>query len=83
MIFQPVFLNEVLIRLPPEGGNDDPTFHLSHIDTVYIFRAESMSEQSTWVKNISSAYNHYIEIEKKRREKMYQGKTKNDHFVAK
>ncbi|EHB15999.1 Intersectin-2 [Heterocephalus glaber] len=31
----PIFLNEVLVKLPTDPSSDEPVFHISHIDRVY------------------------------------------------
>lgn len=41
---QPVLLNEVLVKLP-DPSSDDPVFHLSHIDRVYILRTDNINER--------------------------------------
>lgn len=43
--FQPIFLNEVLVKLPTDPSGDEPIFHISHIDRVYTLRAESINER--------------------------------------
>lgn len=42
---QPIFLNEVLVKLPTDPSGDEPLFHISHIDRVYTLRAESINER--------------------------------------
>lgn len=44
-VFQPIFLNEVLVKLPTDPSGDEPLFHISHIDRVYTLRAESINER--------------------------------------
>lgn len=44
---QPIFLNEVLVKLPTDPSGDEPIFHISHIDRVYTIRAESINERYT------------------------------------
>ncbi|KAL0203173.1 hypothetical protein M9458_001191, partial [Cirrhinus mrigala] len=41
----PIFLNEVLVKLPTDPSGDEPIFHISHIDRVYTIRAESINER--------------------------------------
>ncbi|XP_018613977.2 intersectin-1 isoform X2 [Scleropages formosus] len=67
----PIFLNEVLVKLPTDPSGDEPVFHISHIDRVYTLRAESISERTAWVQKIKAASELYIETEKKKREKAY------------
>lgn len=44
-VLQPIFLNEVLVKLPTDPSGDEPIFHISHIDRVYTLRAESINER--------------------------------------
>ncbi|XP_072184741.1 intersectin-1 isoform X3 [Excalfactoria chinensis] len=67
----PIFLNEVLVKLPTDPSGDEPIFHISHIDRVYTLRAESINERTAWVQKIKAASELYIETEKKKREKAY------------
>ncbi|KAH0509107.1 Intersectin-1 [Microtus ochrogaster] len=71
----PIFLNEVLVKLPTDPSGDEPVFHISHIDRVYTLRAESINERTAWVQKIKAASELYIETEKKKREKAYLGKS--------
>ncbi|KAJ3593486.1 hypothetical protein NHX12_005820 [Muraenolepis orangiensis] len=59
----PVFLNEVLVKLP-DPSSDEPVFHISHIDRV-----------TSWVQKIKAASEDFIETEKKKREKAYQARS--------
>ncbi|MEQ2186311.1 Intersectin 1 (SH3 domain protein), partial [Goodea atripinnis] len=45
-VYQPIFLNEVLVKLPTDPSGDEPLFHISHIDRVYTLRAESINERA-------------------------------------
>uniref|UniRef100_A0A3Q3WIF9 Intersectin-1 n=1 Tax=Mola mola TaxID=94237 RepID=A0A3Q3WIF9_MOLML len=67
----PIFLNEVLVKLPTDPSGDEPLFHISHIDRVYTMRAESINERTAWVQKIKGASELFIETEKKKREKAY------------
>uniref|UniRef100_H3AP46 Intersectin 1 (SH3 domain protein) n=1 Tax=Latimeria chalumnae TaxID=7897 RepID=H3AP46_LATCH len=67
----PIFLNEVLVKLPTDPSGDEPIFHISHIDRVYTLRAESINERTAWVQKIKAASELYMETEKKKREKAY------------
>ncbi|XP_026148800.1 intersectin-2b isoform X2 [Mastacembelus armatus] len=40
----PVLLNEVLVKLP-DPSSDEPIFHISHIDRVYILRTDNINER--------------------------------------
>lgn len=98
-----MFLNEVLVKMPPDPSSDEPVFHVSHIDRVYTLKTETLSERyahthrctipgllqpvkgvflliffcrATWVQKIKAASEHFIETEKKKREKAYQGEPK-------
>ncbi|KAK1905796.1 Intersectin-1 [Dissostichus eleginoides] len=68
---KPIFLNEVLVKLPTDPSGDEPLFHISHIDRVYTLRAESINERTAWVQKIKAASELFIETEKKKREKAY------------
>ncbi|KAJ8352480.1 hypothetical protein SKAU_G00239560 [Synaphobranchus kaupii] len=67
----PIFLNEVLVKLPTDPSGDEPIFHISHIDRVYTLRAESINERTAWVQKIKATSELYIETEKRKREKAY------------
>ncbi|XP_029945003.1 intersectin-2b isoform X2 [Salarias fasciatus] len=67
----PVLLNEVLVKLA-DPSSDEPTFHISHIDRVYILRTENINERTAWVQKIKAASEEFIETEKRKREKVYQ-----------
>ncbi|XP_069034836.1 intersectin-1 isoform X5 [Lepisosteus oculatus] len=71
MYKSPIFLNEVLVKLPTDPSGDEPIFHISHIDRVYTLRAESINERTAWVQKIKAASELYIETEKRKREKAY------------
>ncbi|XP_040283363.1 intersectin-2 isoform X1 [Bufo bufo] len=68
----PVFLNEVLVKLPSDPSSDEPVFHISHIDRVYTLRTDNINERTAWVQKIKSASENYIDTEKKKRERAYQ-----------
>ncbi|TSO15219.1 Intersectin-2 [Bagarius yarrelli] len=61
--------------MPSDPSSEDPIFHISHIDRVYTLKAESINERTTWVQRIKAASEHFIETEKLKREKAYQGKS--------
>ncbi|XP_061756713.1 intersectin-2-like isoform X6 [Nerophis ophidion] len=71
----PLFLNEVLVKMPPDPSSDEPLFHVSHIDRVYSLRTETLNERATWVQKIKVASEYFIETEKKKREKAYQARS--------
>uniref|UniRef100_A0A3Q2DYP7 Intersectin 2b n=1 Tax=Cyprinodon variegatus TaxID=28743 RepID=A0A3Q2DYP7_CYPVA len=70
----PVLLNEVLVKLP-DPSSDEPIFHISHIDKVYVLRTDNINERTSWVQKIKVASEEFIETEKKKREKVYQGRS--------
>lgn len=70
----PVLLNEVLVKLP-DPSSDEPVFHISHIDRVYILRTDNINERTAWVQKIKAASEEFIETEKKKREKVYQARS--------
>ncbi|XP_037541744.1 intersectin-2a [Nematolebias whitei] len=71
----PLFLNEVLVKMPPDPSSDEPLFHVSHIDRVYTLKTETLSERTAWVQKIKAASENFIETEKKKREKAYQARS--------
>ncbi|CAL8316715.1 unnamed protein product [Merluccius merluccius] len=71
----PLFLNEVLVKNPPDPSSDEPLFHISHIDRVYTLKTDTLNERTTWVQRIKAASEHFIETEKKKREKAYQARS--------
>uniref|UniRef100_A0A087Y0V7 Intersectin 2b n=2 Tax=Poecilia formosa TaxID=48698 RepID=A0A087Y0V7_POEFO len=70
----PVLLNEVLVKLP-DPSSDEPIFHISHIDKVYVLRTDNINERTSWVQKIKVASEEFIETEKKKREKVYQARS--------
>ncbi|KAM6943444.1 intersectin-2b [Xenentodon cancila] len=70
----PILLNEVLVKLP-DPSSDEPIFHISHIDKVYILRTDSIKERTAWVQKIKTASEDFIETEKKKRDKVYQARS--------
>uniref|UniRef100_A0A8D3DXJ7 Intersectin 2b n=1 Tax=Scophthalmus maximus TaxID=52904 RepID=A0A8D3DXJ7_SCOMX len=70
----PVLLNEVLVKLP-DPSSDEPLFHISHIDRVYILRTDNINERTAWVQKIKAASEEFIETEKRKREKAYQARS--------
>ncbi|XP_059501402.1 intersectin-2-like isoform X2 [Stegostoma tigrinum] len=78
----PVFLNEVLVKLPTDPSSDDPVFHISHIDRVYTLRVESLNERTAWVQKIKAASEHFIETEKGKREKAYQARSQKTSGIG-
>uniref|UniRef100_H2XVQ2 Uncharacterized protein n=1 Tax=Ciona intestinalis TaxID=7719 RepID=H2XVQ2_CIOIN len=77
----PIFLNEVLTRLPTDP-TEEPTFHLSHIDHVYTLKAENINERTAWMNKIKEAAELYIDTEKKKREKAYQARTQRSAGIG-
>ncbi|MGH0151225.1 UNVERIFIED_CONTAM: hypothetical protein FKN15_042703 [Acipenser sinensis] len=70
-----IFLNEVLVKLPTDPSSDEPVFHISHIDRVYTLKTENINERTAWVQKIKAASEHFIQAEKKKREKAYQARS--------
>ncbi|XP_053445110.1 intersectin-2 isoform X3 [Nycticebus coucang] len=71
----PIFLNEVLVKLPTDPSSDEPVFHISHIDRVYTLRTDNINERTAWVQKIKAASEQYIDTEKKKRERAYQARS--------
>ncbi|XP_077147626.1 intersectin-2 isoform X3 [Ranitomeya variabilis] len=71
----PIFLNEVLVKLPSDPSSEEPVFHISHIDRVYTLRTDNINERTAWVQKIKSASENFIDTEKKKREKAYQARS--------
>lgn len=42
---QPLFLNEVLVKMPPDPSSDEPLFLVSHIDRVYSLKTDTLNER--------------------------------------
>ncbi|KAF7694482.1 intersectin-2a isoform X2 [Silurus meridionalis] len=78
----PVFLNEVLVKMPSDPSSEDPILHISHIDRVYTLRADSINERTTWVQRIKAASEHFIETEKLKREKAYQARSQKTSGIG-
>ncbi|XP_076872665.1 intersectin-2a isoform X3 [Brachyhypopomus gauderio] len=78
----PLFLNEVLVKMPSDPSSDDPIFHISHIDRVYTLKADSISERTTWVQRIKAASERFIETEKLKREKAYQARSQKTRGIG-
>ncbi|XP_051951880.1 intersectin-2a isoform X1 [Xyrauchen texanus] len=78
----PVFLNEVLVKMPSDPSSDDPVFHISHIDRVYTLKTYTINERTTWVQKIKAASDHFIETEKLKREKAYQARSQKNSGIG-
>uniref|UniRef100_A0A671LB05 Intersectin-2-like n=1 Tax=Sinocyclocheilus anshuiensis TaxID=1608454 RepID=A0A671LB05_9TELE len=78
----PVFLNEVLVKMPSDPSSDDPVFHISHIDRVYTLKADTINERTTWVQKIKAASDHFIETGKLKREKAYQARSQKNSGIG-
>ncbi|XP_077008369.1 intersectin-2 isoform X1 [Tamandua tetradactyla] len=78
----PIFLNEVLVKLPTDPSSDEPVFHISHIDRVYTLRTENINERTAWVQKIKTASEQYIDTEKKKREKAYQARSQKTSGIG-
>ncbi|XP_051579333.1 intersectin-2b isoform X2 [Myxocyprinus asiaticus] len=71
MYKMPVFLNEVLVKLPSDPSSDEPVFHISHIDRVYTLKTENINERTAWIHKIKAASEEFLETEKKKRDRAY------------
>ncbi|XP_058407676.1 intersectin-2 isoform X2 [Diceros bicornis minor] len=78
----PIFLNEVLVKLPTDPSSDEPVFHISHIDRVYTLRTDNINERTAWVQKIKAASEQYIATEKKKREKAYQARSQKTSGIG-
>uniref|UniRef100_A0A670ID68 Intersectin 2 n=1 Tax=Podarcis muralis TaxID=64176 RepID=A0A670ID68_PODMU len=78
----PVFLNEVLVKLPTDPSSEEPVFHISHIDRVYTLKTDNINERTAWVQKIKGASEHYIETEKKKHEKAYQARSQKSSGIG-
>ncbi|XP_051732084.1 intersectin-2a isoform X3 [Ctenopharyngodon idella] len=78
----PVFLNEVLVKMPSDPSSDDPVFHISHVDRVYTLKTDTINERTTWVQKIKAASDHFIETEKLKREKAYQARSQKNSGIG-
>ncbi|KAI1895691.1 hypothetical protein AGOR_G00108850 [Albula goreensis] len=77
MYKMPLFLNEVLVKLPPDSSSEESVFHISHINRVYTLKTESINERTAWVQKIKAASEEFLETEKKKRDKTFQGRSPN------
>uniref|UniRef100_I3KKC9 Intersectin 2b n=1 Tax=Oreochromis niloticus TaxID=8128 RepID=I3KKC9_ORENI len=59
----------------PDPSSDEPIFHISHIDKVYMLRTDNINERTAWVQKIKVASEEFLETEKKKREKVYQARS--------
>ncbi|XP_068136346.1 intersectin-2 isoform X2 [Hyperolius riggenbachi] len=78
----PIFLNEVLVKLPSDPSSDEPVFHISHIDRVYTLRTDNINERTAWVQKIKAASENFIDTEKKKREKAYQARSQKSSGIG-
>ncbi|XP_004696464.1 intersectin-2 [Echinops telfairi] len=78
----PIFLNEVLVKLPTDPSSDEPVFHISHIDRVYTLRTDNINERTAWVQKIKAASEQYIDTEKRKREKAYQARSQKTSGIG-
>ncbi|KAK6304783.1 hypothetical protein J4Q44_G00253690 [Coregonus suidteri] len=70
----PVFLNEILVKLP-DSSSEEPFFHISHLDRVYSLKTENINERTAWVQKIKAACADFFETDKKKRAKAYQARS--------
>ncbi|KAM9315865.1 intersectin-2 [Gastrophryne carolinensis] len=78
----PLFLNEVLVKLPSDPSSDEPVFHISHIDRVYTLRTDNINERTAWVQKIKAASENFIDTEKKKRERAYQARSQKSSGIG-
>ncbi|XP_012385835.1 intersectin-2 [Dasypus novemcinctus] len=78
----PIFLNEVLVKLPTDPSSDEPVFHISHIDRVYTLRTDNINERTAWVQKIKAASEQFIDTEKRKREKAYQARSQKTSGIG-
>ncbi|KAM5163825.1 intersectin-2 isoform 1-T2 [Mantella aurantiaca] len=78
----PIFLNEVLVKLPSDPSSDEPVFHISHIDRVYTLRTDNINERTAWVQKIKAASENFIDTEKKKRERAYQARSQKSSGIG-
>ncbi|XP_012582897.1 PREDICTED: intersectin-2 isoform X4 [Condylura cristata] len=78
----PIFLNEVLVKLPTDPSSEEPVFHISHIDRVYTLRTDNINERTAWVQKIKATSEQYIDTEKKKREKAYQARSQKTSGIG-
>ena len=50
-------------------------FQVSHIDRVYLLRAETKNERITWVRKLTKASEQYIETEMLQRQKAHRARS--------
>ncbi|TSO67474.1 Intersectin-2 [Bagarius yarrelli] len=75
MYKSPLFLNEVLVKMPSDPSSDEPVFHISHIDRVYTLKTDNINERTAWVQKTKAASEEFIETEKNKRDKAYQARS--------
>ncbi|KAJ8314820.1 hypothetical protein KUTeg_006970 [Tegillarca granosa] len=84
-LYKPIFLNEVAVKKPSDEDADPCQFHISHIDRVFNLKATNQTERDNWVKHIEAASRHYLDTERKKREKahslIYGMKIQNIHEI--
>ncbi|XP_018431025.1 PREDICTED: intersectin-2 [Nanorana parkeri] len=82
MYKMPIFLNEVLVKLPSDPSSDEPVFHISHIDRVYTLRTDNINERTAWVQKIKAASENFIDTEKRKRERAYQARSQKSSGIG-
>jgi len=70
---KPIFLNEIVVKLPTDADANDTLFYLSHIDRIYTLRAETKNERTTWLTRLQKASENFIETERLQRKKAHRG----------
>ncbi|XP_066912106.1 intersectin-1-like isoform X2 [Clytia hemisphaerica] len=79
---KPIFLNEVIVKRPQDAEVNETLFHLSHIDRVISFRAESKNDRNSWVTNIQQASQQFIETERDKRNRATRARSLGDNEVG-
>ncbi|XP_046849050.1 intersectin-1-like [Xenia sp. Carnegie-2017] len=70
----PIRLNEITVKVPDQHS-EETLFQVSHIDKMYLLRAETKNERITWVRKLKQASEHYIETEGIRRQRAYRARS--------
>ncbi|XP_028409524.1 intersectin-1-like isoform X2 [Dendronephthya gigantea] len=70
----PIRLNEITVKVPDQNS-EETLFQVSHIDRVYLLRAETKNERITWVRKLKKASEDYIETERNERQKAHRARS--------
>eukprot|EP00795_Rhopilema_esculentum_P017568 gene17568-9199_t len=72
---KPIFLNEVVVKLPIDPDVNETLFCLSHIDRIYTLRAETKNERNVWLTRLQKASEHFIETERFQRKRAHRARS--------